>query len=323
MIVLLKTVTMKRMLFPILLLFLIGACEKDELAPYEPDETYTPIVDLRSDNAALAEEVAQLMEEVEALVIPFGPKKSILVQLRNIERKLQRGQTQVALDMLASLIVHIEELIADGTVTEENIPDLLDDLEWIRCEADPECENVDMLEVWIDDPDGGYTLYVHPNDQRTGDDYDPFTNDNGVQWGGYGYDVPGVENITSFSAALTDFDGYTYTPAIVEYFENNPEIEDTDYAAKVCVELEYNGHQDWYLPSIGELKAIYEHLFVEKGGIWFPETERNLVNNFNGSYYWSSSEVNSHGAWIQLFTYGDRAGYNKTQVSGSCRCVRR
>ena len=69
------------------------------------------------------------------------------------------------------------------------------------------------------------------------------------------------------------------------------------YAAKLCDDLEYNGCDDWFLPSQRELKRMFTNL--DKIGL----------NSFvDMAYYWSSSEDYSYGASdaIRLnFPYGN------------------
>ena len=57
---------------------------------------------------------------------------------------------------------------------------------------------------------------------------------------------------------------------------------------------------DWFLPSLGELKLMYNNL-LEAG-----------VGDFAGNFYWSSTENYSHYAWIQTFITGDQSYYNKS-----------
>ena len=57
---------------------------------------------------------------------------------------------------------------------------------------------------------------------------------------------------------------------------------------------------DWFLPSLGELKLMYNNL-LEAG-----------VGNFEGNFYWSSTENYSYYAWIQTFITGDQSYYNKS-----------
>ena len=53
-----------------------------------------------------------------------------------------------------------------------------------------------------------------------------------------------------------------------------------EYAAKLCDNLTYNGYSDWFIPSIIELKAMYENLHKEEIDIF--DTTIN---------YWSSTEA--------------------------------
>ena len=51
-------------------------------------------------------------------------------------------------------------------------------------------------------------------------------------------------------------------------------------AAQLCVDLDYNGFDDWFLPSVDELVLIYTNL------------KQNGLGDFNDSnHYWSSSRV--------------------------------
>ncbi len=56
---------------------------------------------------------------------------------------------------------------------------------------------------------------------------------------------------------------------------------------------------DWFLPSLGELKLMYDNL-LEAG-----------VGGFAYNYYWSSTEGSSGSAWFQNFFYGGQANVNK------------
>ena len=62
---------------------------------------------------------------------------------------------------------------------------------------------------------------------------------------------------------------------------------------------------DWFLPSLGELKLMYNNL-LEAG-----------VGGFAIDYYWSSTEYDSSTAWDQYFVNGDqgnRSKYNPLRV---------
>ena len=66
------------------------------------------------------------------------------------------------------------------------------------------------------------------------------------------------------------------------------------YAASVVDSYSAGGHDDWYLPSTGELSLLYDH-FALKGS---PSMRRIP--------YWSSSENSANFAWYQLFQDGTR-----------------
>ncbi|MDD6581045.1 MAG: DUF1566 domain-containing protein, partial [Bacteroidales bacterium] len=64
----------------------------------------------------------------------------------------------------------------------------------------------------------------------------------------------------------------------------------------------------WYLPSKAELNQLYVNK-TELGG-------------FSDDFYWSSTELNSGGAWIQSFHTGNQYNYGKSYAF-RVRCVRR
>jgi len=65
-------------------------------------------------------------------------------------------------------------------------------------------------------------------------------------------------------------------------------------AARECHDLWLYGYTDWYLPSIEELKLMFYNLHARG------------VGNFNGGFYWSSTEYNPALAIafdFQFFTF--------------------
>lgn len=141
-------------------------------------------------------------------------------------------------------------------------------------------------------PDGS-CLYVHPTDNSTG-----------IEWGGFGTDIPTLANKTTTAQANADFDGEANTQKIVD------ELGAGTYAAKLCADLVASGYSDWYLPAAGELNAMYQQLG--------PSGNNGFVNTF----YWSSSEYGNIEAWIQFFNF-DLQGLDVKFTFHRCRCVRR
>ena len=64
------------------------------------------------------------------------------------------------------------------------------------------------------------------------------------------------------------------------------------YAAKVAFDYSENGYDDWFLPSLEELKLIYDKLYATYK--W------NLLH----SYYVSSSEYSDSETWCVSFSDG-------------------
>ena len=83
-----------------------------------------------------------------------------------------------------------------------------------------------------------------------------------------------------------------------------------DYAARLCADLQKGGYGDWYLPSIDELNLMYTNLQLEGLG------------GFTGSFYWSSTEVSSSGAFGKNFGNGSQASGDKNTNSVRVRPIR-
>jgi hypothetical protein len=152
------------------------------------------------------------------------------------------------------------------------------------------CPTEGLLVVTL--PDNS-TLYVYPTDNSVG-----------IQWGGFGIDITGCPNIDNEPDALADFNGESNTQAIVS------QLGAGTYAAKLCADLNVGGCDDWYLPSAGELDAIYTQLGPSGS------------NGFGTGAYWSSTEYFSEYAWYKVFGDGSLTFDDKTNTF-NCRCVRK
>jgi hypothetical protein len=94
-----------------------------------------------------------------------------------------------------------------------------------------------------------------------------------------------------------------------------PGVYTWSQAIEYCRSLSGFGHDDWHVPSLGELAVQFANR-ADIGG--FNETGR--LKGASG-YYWSSLQVSDDDAWGQLFSDGFHEDFDKSQVS-SLRCVR-
>ena len=114
-------------------------------------------------------------------------------------------------------------------------------------------------------------------------------------WGGYGTEVGTAAQGTAIGT------GAANTQAIVgEYGNNEPYDDRSDYAAKLCDDLDYGGYSDWFLPSKDELDLMFQNLHQAAG-----------LGHFASAYYWSSSESDAPFAWGQYFDNGNQYDYDK------------
>ena len=115
-------------------------------------------------------------------------------------------------------------------------------------------------------------------------------------WSTEYFDVPGVDNITDHTLAITDLDGKKNTSTILAYCKAN---------GKSCPAFEYvNSYKtegtkagDWYLPSMGELYAIHGNM-----GVLNVALGKIAATRLTTSWYWSSSENSDYHAWGLRFS---------------------
>ncbi|MEM7086115.1 MAG: hypothetical protein AAF489_08030 [Bacteroidota bacterium] len=149
----------------------------------------------------------------------------------------------------------------------------------------------------------GTFIYVYPKDNFRGS-YTPHNR------------LIRMSTRNSTSAAKNDFNGEGNTKAIVKamdafYAGDGPSR--FNYGAERCDDLVAYGFSDWYLPSAGELNAIYKQLGPKASG---------GSGRFVRNYYWSSSLYNNYLGWAQDF----KTGSFLTEERGSknsCLCVRK
>ncbi len=135
-------------------------------------------------------------------------------------------------------------------------------------------------------------------------------------------DIPDVENVAT-QAAPSLVLGDINTAAIVAH----PNIG-ANSAAKYCYDMEYGGHDDWYLPSKSELTFLAckssktldptDPLESPQCAGDFGGKENKIKLNI--SYYWSSTELSSSSVWTFTSREWD---YNKHYLTFGIRCIRR
>lgn len=79
------------------------------------------------------------------------------------------------------------------------------------------------------------------------------------------------------------------------------------YAARYAQQLEFNGFDDWFLPSVDELNEMYK----------FMHANVTAIDDTRNTYYWSSSEYDLNNAWTINFKDGQQFDREKYLVPGS------
>jgi hypothetical protein len=82
-------------------------------------------------------------------------------------------------------------------------------------------------------------------------------------------------------------------------------------AAAYCADLTSGGQSDWYLPSLAEIKTVYDVVHLGLG-----------VGGFADANYWSSSEYIANYVWLKGFFSGNQ-GQNDKGTTYYVRPVRR
>jgi TolB-like protein len=126
-----------------------------------------------------------------------------------------------------------------------------------------------------------------------------------AQWGAYTVsgtnyqyrDVPGTGTVVGT--------GKRNTELIVERLRQWGE---SGRAAQLCASLNFDGYNDWFLPSKDELDLMYKNL-KQKG-----------LGGFGSSWYWSSSQY-TNATWIHYFGDG-RQDYHHKHNTHAVRAVR-
>lgn len=102
--------------------------------------------------------------------------------------------------------------------------------------------------------------------------------------------------------------GDTNTQMIVDGNQNDNstdgfEFGSDDYAFKIVSDLEYNGNNDWFIPSRDSMKAIFDNVH----SLGFGNFDESLI-------YWSSTKI-GYSPYVMGFNFGSWGG---EAFLGSC-----
>lgn len=142
--------------------------------------------------------------------------------------------------------------------------------------------------IWVDDS-GQHGIVAAPQDVPL-QLYPPPIGTHGIPWSKYepGYSIPAMGSGI--------YDGEKNTDAIVNKFGWS------STAAFFCRQMNFNRYGGWYLPSLNELKIMYEN-------------KHFLTEIYDGlkpyNYYWSSTESSANDAKMVNFFDGEVISYPK------------
>jgi hypothetical protein len=85
-------------------------------------------------------------------------------------------------------------------------------------------------------------------------------------------------------------------------------------AARGCIDLRFGSASDWFLPARDQLRLLY--------------TNQTAIGNFNGTFYWSSTETHSASEPLNAAQTRFTDGYeyvdgDKKPDSNTIRCMRK
>jgi hypothetical protein len=99
-------------------------------------------------------------------------------------------------------------------------------------------------------------------------------------------------NVTNeLAGATSSWNGLANSNAIVA------QAGHTNSAAKICLDYEAGGFNDWYLPSKYEINQLYGNLYNVNKSLTSISGATEIFPSNSGGVYWSSSELGSGFAW--------------------------
>ena len=148
---------------------------------------------------------------------------------------------------------------------------------------------------------GGKVAYVYqPGDPGyvAGQVHGLITSENDLNsaiWGCYGTNLPGCEGTALGTGNQNTIDIINGCGGF-------------GIAARLCSDMEINGYDDWFLPSVNELEKLY--------------VNRVAIGGFQTGIYWSSSEINATNAFGFEFVTGGSLIISDKSIARRVRPIR-
>ncbi|MDR0681913.1 MAG: DUF1566 domain-containing protein [Dysgonamonadaceae bacterium] len=223
------------------------------------------------------------------------------------------------------------EASGEATTASYTVPNSVKGTFYYRCMVKNDCGTVSspVFKVMVHNCPGYVCTgcaYDYPSDAgNVAKDYTPTTTDTDETW------APNVKiGALSYTPEDTQlFDAFISTGKDLCVYKTDANIDSYNYAAwpnavSACSEMS-DGADDWYLPNLRELRALYDAL----GGNGNSDTGTGSSDDFAGdspmrsNEYWSSTEYSENSyAYYFTFSTGSRYYYYKTG-NLYVRCVRR
>jgi uncharacterized repeat protein (TIGR02543 family) len=124
----------------------------------------------------------------------------------------------------------------------------------------------------------------------------PASTEVSAAWGANGTEIGGTQQEIGT--------GKANTALIVTALDN---LGETGKAAQICDELNVNGFDDWFLPSVGELALIRNNLYTAGLG------------GFDVNSRFSSTEDGASSAYVYLFDLNQSDSYSHKNPSTQCK----
>ncbi len=146
----------------------------------------------------------------------------------------------------------------------------------------------------------GVVVYISGGSDKCGYAMTASPIQTGIQWGGYGTDIPSLPNYTSYTTAIKDFDVSGNMTKIIQ--AGSSSTYPAAYAAmNYAPSAAPTSKGKWMLPTAGILNSLYTNLNAINNAISKVGGTQLTGDN---EHIWSSSEYTSNYAWVFCTTNG-------------------